>query len=71
VRSRIADVLDWTRGPDDTHPNPAAWTGWLKNKLGDPRKLGKLDRKTGESIPRGHHKALPYAEVPALVARLR
>ena len=71
LRSRIADVLDWTRGPDDTHPNPAAWTGWLKNKLGDPRKLGKLDRKTGERIPRGHHKALPYAEVPALVARLR
>jgi hypothetical protein len=42
-----------------------------EKKLGDPRKLGNMDRKTGERIPRGHHTALPYAEVPALVARLR
>ncbi|HZZ21620.1 MAG TPA: integrase arm-type DNA-binding domain-containing protein [Roseiarcus sp.] len=70
LRGRIATVLDAARGPHDTHPNPAAWSGWLKTKLGNPRKLGKIDRKTGERIKRGNHAAMPFDEVPAFMARL-
>ena len=50
--------------------NPAAWSDWLKRKLGDPKKLGKIDRKTGERVERGNHAAMPYADVPAFMARL-
>jgi integrase len=71
LRGRIAAVLDDARGPDDTHANPVAWTGWLKKKLGDPRKLGKIDGKTGERVPRGNHAAMPYADVPAFMAKLK
>lgn len=41
-------------------PNPAAWKNHLEFILPRPKKLG-----------RGHHRAMPYAEVPAFVARLR
>ena len=70
LRGRIAMVLDFARKPEDTHPNPAAWAGWLKTQLGSAKKLGKIDRKTGERVPRGHHAAMPYQEVPAFTARL-
>ena len=70
LRGRIAAVLDSARAPDDARPNPAAWSDWLKKKLGDPRKLGKIDHKTGGRVERGHHVALPYASVPAIMARL-
>jgi integrase len=40
--------------------NPARWRGHLDHLLPKRQKL-----------TRGHHKALPYEEVPALVARLR
>jgi integrase len=44
-----------------THPNPARWKGWLGQMLPDPRKVGE---------PRGHHAAMPYADVPAFVEKL-
>jgi integrase len=71
LRGRIAAVLDFAREPEDTRPNPAAWSGWLKNQLGNPKELGKLDRKTGERLARGNHAAMPYAQVPAFMASLK
>jgi integrase len=70
LRGRVPAVLDSARGPDDMSANPAAWSDWLKKKLGDPKKLGKFDRRTGERVKRGNHAAMPYADVPALMARL-
>jgi len=57
LRGRIEAVIDAARvaGHIDAHrPNPARWAGLPK-----PTKL-----------TRGHHAAMPYAEVPAFVARL-
>jgi integrase len=71
LRGRMAAVWDSARAPDDMSANPAAWSDWLKRKLGDPKKLGKTDRLTGERLARGNHAALPYAEIPALMARLK
>ena len=71
LRGRIAKVLDSARGPKDTHANPAAWSGWLKNKLGEVKSLGKRDRKTGERIDLDNFAAMPYAEIPSFVQRLR
>jgi integrase len=71
LRGRMAAVWDSARAPDDMSANPAAWSDWLKRKLGDPKKLGKTDRLTGERLARGNHAALPYADVPALMARLK
>ena len=70
LRGRIAMVLDNARGPDDARPNPAAWSGWLKTKLGSPKKLGKIDRLTGKRVARGHHAVLPYDQLPAFWTRL-
>jgi integrase len=82
TRGRIAAVLDWGREPEDVRPNPAAWAGWLKKKLGSPKTLGKIDRASGERVARGNHAAMPYARqrpeateapyaVPDFVADLR
>ena len=46
--------------PED-RPNPARWPNWLNLMLANPKKVGK---------PRSHYKALPYKEVPALMAKL-
>ena len=62
-----AQVKGWIN-PDK--PNPARWKNWLDQTLAAPKKLGKLDRKSGEQVERGHHAAMPYADVPALMARL-
>jgi integrase len=62
LRGRIEAVLasaqvdGWI--PEDK-PNPARWRNWLE------RKLPKRQRLT-----RGHHAAMPYAELPAFWARL-
>jgi integrase len=58
LRGRIARVFDWASGIDLYQgPNPAAWDR-LKDHL--PAK------------PKGkHHAAMPYAELPAFMARLR
>jgi integrase len=62
LRGYIEAVLDAAAvdGHRDDGRNPAAWRGVLKNKLTKPRKL-----------VRGHHKALPFDDVPAFVAELR
>ena len=66
----MASVWDSARAPDDMRSNPAAWSDWLKRKLGNPKKLGKTDRLTGERIERGNHAAMSYANVPAFTTRL-
>ena len=45
---------------DADRPNPARWKGWLDHMLPNPRKIGA----------RGHHAAMPYADVPAFMAKL-
>jgi integrase len=63
VRSRIETVLDAARvlkhiGQNEA--NPARWKGHLAKLLPKPKKL-----------VRGHHAAMPYADLPAFMARLR
>ncbi len=70
LRGRIEAVLDYAREPDDSRPNPAAGSGWLKTKLGEQSKT-ELDKKTGERIPRWHHAAMRWQNVPAFVTKLR
>jgi integrase len=69
LRGRIEVVIDSARGPGDERRNPAAWSGWLKMKLGAPPDI-KLDRKTGERVAQGHHAATDWRDVPAFVAKL-
>jgi integrase len=72
LRARIEAIIEEGRGPEDYRlPNPGAWSGWLKRQLGDWRKLGKIDRKTGERVARGNHKTMFYEEVPAFMAKVR
>jgi integrase len=61
LRGRIERVLDYAK----THgmrsgENPARWRGHLDAALPKRQKL-----------TRGHHKAIPYEQVPAFMARLR
>jgi integrase len=63
VRGRIETVLDAARargliGPHEA--NPARWRGHLDKLLPKRQKL-----------TRGHHAAMPFAEVPQFMARLR
>jgi integrase len=62
VRQRIEVVLDFarTRGWREGD-NPARWKGHLENILPKPRKVA----------PVKHHPAMPYYDVPALMAQLR
>jgi integrase len=61
VRGRIERVLNAAKARGyRTGENPAAWRGHLENLL--PKQSNLL---------RGHHAALPYADVPAFVAKLR
>jgi integrase len=63
IRGRIENVIDYARvrfGFDCDKQNPAAWRGNLKVLLTQPKKLTK-----------GHHPAVPYAEIPHFMARLR
>ena len=62
LRGRIEAVLasaqvdGWI--PEDK-PNPARWKNWLDRKLPKRRRL-----------TRGHHAAMPYADLPAFMAKL-
>ena len=62
-RGRIETVIDAARAlghiPEDK-ANPARWKGHPDHLLSKPEKLA-----------RGHHAALPYADVPEFVKRLR
>jgi integrase len=55
---------------DQNRPNPARWKNWLDHMLPQPRKIGKIDHKTGDRVARGNHAALPHEDVPAFMARL-
>ena len=61
LRGRIEAVLDAAKAQGyRSGENPAAWRGHLAHLL---PKRGKLAR--------GHHPAMDYREVPALIAKLR
>jgi integrase len=61
LRGRVERVLDYAKAKGWREgENPALWRGHLKNVLPVRQKL-----------TRGHHAAMPYAEVPAFVVRLR
>lgn len=61
LRGRIERVLDAAKVAGlRSGENPAQWKGNLEHSLGKRHKL-----------QRGHHAALPYAEVPAFIAALR
>ena len=62
LRGRIETVIDAARALghiDANRANPARWKGHLDHLLPKPNKLS-----------RGHHKALPYADLPELMTRL-
>jgi integrase len=61
LRGRIESVLDWAaaRGYRQ-EANPARWKGHLDKLLATPGKIAKTD----------HHRALPYAELPAFMTTL-
>lgn len=62
LRGRIESVLDWATVREyRTGPNPARWKGHLDNLLVQPGKIAKTS----------HHRALPYAEMPAFMVELR
>ena len=64
LRARIEAVLASAQVAghiDPDRPNPARWKGWLAQMLPNPKKVGQ---------PRGHHAAMPYADLPAFMARL-
>jgi len=61
LRGRIENVLDAAKAKGlRTGENPARWRGHLDQLL--PKR---------QRLSRGHHAALPYAEVPAFMADLR
>jgi integrase len=61
LRGRIDKVLGWATAMGyRSGDNPAAWTGALGHLLPPISKVQKIE----------HHKALPYKEVPALMADL-
>jgi integrase len=61
VRGRIEKVLDAAKAKGFREgENPARWRGHLDHLLAKQNKLA-----------RGHHAAMPYADVPAFLARLR
>ena len=61
LRERIEAVLDYAKGMRlRSGENPALWRGNLEHML---PKANRTSRK--------HHPALPYAELPALMAELR
>jgi len=61
LRGRIERVLDFAKAKGwRSGENPALWRGHLKNILPARQKLA-----------RGHHAAMPYPDVPALIGRLR
>jgi len=68
LRGRIEATLDFAKSLGHrTGENPAAWKNNLQALLGSPKKLVKARSRTAD----GHHLALPYADVPALVTALQ
>lgn len=62
LRGRIERVLDWaTVSGFRSGDNPARWKGNLQHLLAPPEKLKKVE----------HRPALPYAEIPEFMKKLR
>jgi integrase len=62
LRGRIEAILNWaTVSEFRTGLNPARWRGHLDNLLPARNKIAKVE----------HHAALPYADVPAFMVKLR
>ena len=62
LRGRIEAILNWaTVSEFRTGLNPARWRGHLDNLLPARNKIAKVE----------HHAALPYADVPAFMIKLR
>jgi integrase len=64
LRARIESVLSSAQVGghiDPDRPNPARWKRWLDQMLPNPKKVGER---------RGHHAAMPYADLPAFMAKL-
>jgi integrase len=62
VRGRIERILDAAKARKfRSGENPARWRGHLN--------AGLLPKR--QKLQRGHHKAMPWQEVPAFIARLR
>jgi integrase len=64
LRGRIQAVIEAARALGhiaEDKANPARWKGHLDHLLAPPKKLGV----------RGHHKAMPYDQLPEFVSRLR
>lgn len=62
VRSRIENILGWCAVHGyRSNDNPARWSGYLDEVYPSPEKIKK----------RGHHAALPVAEMPEFMERLQ
>ena len=62
VRRRIADILQWATVHNlRSGENPARWAGHLKHSLPSVDEIAETS----------HHAALPFAEAPAFMAKLR
>jgi integrase len=62
VRGRIETILDWAKAQGFREgENPARWRGHLESVLPAKAKVAKVQ----------HHKAMPYADLAAFMARLR
>jgi integrase len=62
LRGRIEKVLNAAKAKGyRSGENPAAWRGHLDHLLPNPNKIGD----------RSHHAAMPYAELPVFIAKLR
>lgn len=63
LRGRIEQVLDWATVAKHRKegPNPARWRGHLDKLLAKPKKIAKVE----------HMKSVPYAEIGALIPRLK
>jgi integrase len=62
LRGRIEAILNWATAREfRTGPNPARWRGHLDNLLPARSKIARVE----------HHAALPYADVPSFMIKLR
>jgi integrase len=64
LRGRIEAILAAAQALghiDQNRANPARWKGYLDKLLPNPKKIGD----------RGNHPAMPYADVPAFIAKLK
>ena len=62
IRSRIEMILDYAKAREwRTGENPARWRGHIKNLLPETKRVAAVE----------HYAAMPFAELPGFMARLR